>query len=140
MKEILSEALHLCNKANFPELTAIVRLLLARVAVRENIYDEADYHLHQFNRIILPEHAWIQRLHRKVFSEFRDEDHLILQGSQFTKVEAFRELKRLLIQRAEKKASEEQGKITEEAVADLIGIHRGTLKTWRKEIRNPRTA
>jgi tetratricopeptide (TPR) repeat protein len=140
VKEILSEALYLCNKANFPELTAIVRLLLARVAVRENIYDEADYHLHQFKRIILPEHAWIQRLHRKVFSEFRHEDHLILQESQFTKVEAFRELKRFLIQRAEKKASEEEGKITEGAVADLIGINRGTLTKWRNQIRNSRTA
>ena len=55
VKQILSDALHLCNQANFPELTAIVRLLLARVAVRENIYDEADYHLHQFSRIALPE-------------------------------------------------------------------------------------
>jgi hypothetical protein len=40
-KQILSDVLHFCNQANFPKLTAIVRLLLARIAVRENIYDEA---------------------------------------------------------------------------------------------------
>jgi hypothetical protein len=43
-KQILSNAPHLCNQANFPELTAIVRLLFARIGRPRNTYNEADYH------------------------------------------------------------------------------------------------
>ena len=130
-KKILSEALALCLKTNFPELTAIVRLLLARIAIRVNLYDEAEYHLHEFARIGLPEHAWIQRLRQKVFSEYGHEDQLVLKEEQLTKREAYLALHRFLIAKAEDKAKKEKGKITEDAVAGNIQISRETLKKWR---------
>ena len=133
-KRILSAALDLCLDTNFPELTAIVRLLLARIAVQMNLYAEADYHLHEVRRIKLPEHAWIKRLHGKVFSEYHRDDYLVLREDQFTKDEALLALKKFLIIKAEEKAIRETGKITDEAVAGNINIARDTLNNWRAEI------
>lgn len=132
-KRILSAALDLCLNTNFPELTAIVRLLLARIAVKVNLYDEADYHLHEFRRINPPEHAWIKRLHGKVFSEYHRDDYLVLQEGKLTKDEAFLALKKFLIIKAQEKALRETGKITEDSVAGNINISRDTLTNWREE-------
>lgn len=139
-KGTLSQALDVCLKTDFPELMAIVRLLLARVAVRVNLYDEADYHLHEFRRIKLQEHAWVQRLNEKVFSEYHRQDYLILQEEQLTKGEAFLALKRFLIDKAQRKAKREKGKVTDSLVADILQISRQTLLEWRREINSRRTS
>jgi tetratricopeptide (TPR) repeat protein len=132
-KRILSVALDLCLNTNFPDLMAIVRLLLARIAVQADLYDEADYHLHEFRRIKISEHAWIRRLHDKVFSEYHRDDYLVLHEGQLTKDEAFRALQRFLIIKAQEKALRETGKVTEDAVAGNINITRVTLTKWREE-------
>ena len=102
--------------------------------MRMSRFDEAGYHLHEYERIDLPEHAWIQRLHQRVFSEFSHQDHLVLREEQLTKKEAYLELKKFLIAKAEAKAKRERGKVTAESVAEIIEISRETLQNWRSEI------
>lgn len=135
-KRILSSALDISANANFPELTAIAHLLLARIAVWSGYYNEADYHLYRFRRLAVPEHVWIQRLHSRVFSEYRRDDQLILREDQLTKSEAYRALHKYLIGKAEEKAKKENGKVTEDAVAFNIGVTRTTLTNWRRETLN----
>lgn len=130
-KKNLEEALNLCFDTKFPELRAIVRLLLARIAVRVNRYDEADYHLHEFRRIQIQEHAWIKRLQTKVFYEHRRQNTLVLQEEQLTKKEAFDALKDFLIRKAKEKSIRDRGKATNEEVRKILGISRVTLSNWR---------
>jgi len=131
-KNILARALGICLKTDFPELMAIVRLLLARIAVRMALYDEANYHLHEFGQIKVQDHAWIQRLHKKVFSEYHREDYLVLQEEQLNKEKAFLKLKKFLIDKAAAKVKKEKGKVTDEAIAEVLDVSRMTVWEWRK--------
>jgi tetratricopeptide (TPR) repeat protein len=139
-KKNLEEALNLCFDTNFPELTAIVRLWLARIAVRVNRYDEAEYHLHEFRRIKIQEHAWIKRLQTKVFFERQRKDSFELREDKLTKKEAFKDFRNFLIQKAREKAIRETGKVTDEQVRKILGISRVTLSKWRGTPSRHRTA